>query len=213
MIARKRKMLINNDTIVKDTDPVIRTVSAPVPLPLSKEDEQLLREMFQYVQDSTDEEKAERLNLRPAVGISAIQLGIPKQMTAVICDDVDNNDNPVHYEFMLVNPKIISSSVQKAYLHGGEGCLSVCQEHQGYVVRSARIKVKAFDLLQKSPSGQEVIWPLYSSMKLIISAVLCFMITSIQKIRLKRFQEHRSYRLTHQLRAIMHTDILYCNHL
>ena len=86
-------MLINNDTIVKDTDPVIRTVSAPVPLPLSKEDEQLLREMFQYVQDSTDEEKAERLNLRPAVGISAIQLGIPKQMTAVICDDVDNNDN------------------------------------------------------------------------------------------------------------------------
>ena len=52
MIARKRKMLINNDTIVKDTDPVIRTVSAPVPLPLSKEDEQLLREMFQYVQDS-----------------------------------------------------------------------------------------------------------------------------------------------------------------
>ena len=50
-------MLINNDTIVKDTDPVIRTVSAPVPLPLSKEDEQLLREMFQYVQDSTDEEK------------------------------------------------------------------------------------------------------------------------------------------------------------
>ena len=141
-------MLINNDTIVKDTDPIIRTVSLSVPLPLSQEDEQLLREMFQYVQDSTDEEKAERLNLRPAVGISAIQLGIPKQMTAVICDDVDNNDNPVHYEYMLVNPKIISSSVQKAYLHGGEGCLSVCEEHQGYVVRSARIKVKAFDLLQ-----------------------------------------------------------------
>ena len=50
-------MLINNDTIVKDTDPIIRTVSLPVNLPLSQEDEQLLREMFQYVQDSTDEEK------------------------------------------------------------------------------------------------------------------------------------------------------------
>ena len=36
----------------------------------------------------------------------------------------------------------------KRQLHGGEGCLSVCEEHQGYVVRSARIKVKAFDLLQ-----------------------------------------------------------------
>lgn len=140
-------MLINNDTIVKDTDPIIRTVSEPVSLPLSAEDEQLLREMFQYVQDSTDEEKAERLNLRPAVGISAIQMGVPKQMTAVICDDCDNNGEPVHYEYMLVNPKIVSSSVQKAYLKGGEGCLSVCEDHEGYVVRSARIKVKAYDLL------------------------------------------------------------------
>ncbi|MGM9941703.1 MAG: peptide deformylase [Bulleidia sp.] len=141
-------MLINNETIVKDTDPIVRTVSAPVSLPLSAEDEQLLREMYQYVKDSTDEEKAEKFNLRPAVGISAIQVGVPKQMTAVIVDDLDNNEEPVHYEFMLVNPRIISSSVQKAYLHGGEGCLSVCEEHQGYVVRSARIKVRAFDLIQ-----------------------------------------------------------------
>lgn len=141
-------MLINNDTIVKDTDPIVRTVSVPVSLPLSAEDEQLLREMYQYVKDSTDEEKAEKFNLRPAVGISAIQVGVPKQMTAVIVDDIDNNNEHVHYEFMLVNPKIVSSSVQKAYLHGGEGCLSVCEEHQGYVVRSARIRVKAFDLIQ-----------------------------------------------------------------
>lgn len=141
-------MLINNETIVKDTDPIVRTVSMPVSLPLSAEDEQLLREMYQYVKDSTDEEKAEKFNLRPAVGISAIQVGVPKQMTAVIVDDIDNNDEPVHYEFMLVNPKIVSASVQKAYLHGGEGCLSVCEEHKGYVVRSARIRVKAFDLIQ-----------------------------------------------------------------
>ena len=47
---------------------------------------------------------------------------------------------------MLVNPRIVSSSVQKAYLHSGEGCLSVVNQHDGYVVRSARITVKAFDL-------------------------------------------------------------------
>ena len=140
-------MLINNDTIVKDSDPVIRTVSKPVSLPLSSEDEQLLKDMFQYVKDSTDEEKAKQFNLRPAVGISAVQVGVPKQMTAVICDDYDKNGNLIHYEYMLVNPKIISSSVQKAYLKAGEGCLSVVEEHKGYVVRSARIKVKAFDLL------------------------------------------------------------------
>lgn len=140
-------MLINNDTIIKDTDPRIREISEDVPLPLSKEDEQLLRDMYQYVVDSTDEEKAKELNLRPAVGISAIQVGVRKKMTAVVVDDTDKNDEPVHYAYMLVNPKIVSSSIQKAYLSGGEGCLSVENEYQGYVVRSARVKVKAYDLL------------------------------------------------------------------
>ena len=51
-------MIINNETIIKDNNPLIREKSLPVSLPLSKEDEQLLREMYQYVQDSIDEEKA-----------------------------------------------------------------------------------------------------------------------------------------------------------
>ncbi|MBR4446729.1 MAG: peptide deformylase [Solobacterium sp.] len=143
-------MIINNDTIIKDSDPRIRQVSQPVSLPLSKEDEDLLRQMFKYVVDSTDEELAEKENLRPAVGISAIQLGIPKQLTAVYFEDVDKNGEPVTREFMLANPHIVSSSLQKAYLKGGEGCLSVEEEHEGYVVRSARIKVKAFDLIRNS---------------------------------------------------------------
>ena len=140
-------MLINNDTIIKDSDPLIRQISEDIPLPLSKEDETLLREMMQYVKDSTDPEIAEKENLRPAVGISAIQVGVPKKMTAVVVDDTDANDNKHHYEFMLVNPRIVSSSIQKAYLECGEGCLSVVQDHEGYVVRSARIKVRAFDLV------------------------------------------------------------------
>jgi len=96
------------------------------------------------VKDSTDEEKAKDLNLRPAVGISAIQVGVKKQLTAVIVDDHDKNDQPEHFEYMLVNPKIVSSSLQKAYLGGGEGCLSVVEEHEGYVVRSARCHDQGF---------------------------------------------------------------------
>jgi peptide deformylase len=141
-------MLINNDTIIKDTNPFIREKSEPVKLPLSKEDEQLLRDLFQYVKDSTDEEKAQALNLRPAVGISAIQVGVKKQLTAVVVDDHDKNDTPEHFEYMLANPRIISSSIQKAYLSGGEGCLSVVEDHEGHVIRSARVTVKAFDLIQ-----------------------------------------------------------------
>ena len=140
-------MTINQNTIIKDDNPIIRQKSLPVSLPLQKEDAQLLRDLFQYVKDSTDPEKAEKENLRAAVGISAIQIGIPKQLTAGVVNDVDKDDNDVHYEYMLVNPRIISSSVQKSYLENGEGCLSVIDEHEGYVVRSARVKIQAYDLL------------------------------------------------------------------
>ena len=48
----------------------------------------------------------------------------------------------------MVNPKIVSNSIEKSYLSSGEGCLSVPDEHQGYIYRSARIKVKGYDLIQ-----------------------------------------------------------------
>lgn len=141
-------MLINNDTIVKDSDPLMRVKSKAVKLPLSKEDKQLLMDMFNYVKESIDPEIAEEKNLRPAVGISAIQVGVPKKMTAIRVVEIDKNDNEVIYEYCLVNPKIVSSSVQKAYLKNGEGCLSVLDEHEGYVVRNARISVEGYDALQ-----------------------------------------------------------------
>ena len=86
-------MLINNDTIIKDDNPLIRQKSLPVSLPLSEEDSTILKEMLKYVEDSTNEEIAERENLRPAVGISAIQIGIPKQLTAVVVPTVDKDGN------------------------------------------------------------------------------------------------------------------------
>lgn len=138
-------MLINNDTIIKDDDPLIRRKSADVALPLSDEDREILMQMLKYVDDSTVEEIAEKENLRPAVGISAIQIGIPKKMTAIIIKDEEGNKT---CEYALVNPKIVSNSVEKACLAAGEGCLSVVEEHEGLVYRSARVKVKAYDALQ-----------------------------------------------------------------
>ena len=82
--------------------------------------------------------------MRPAVGIAAIQLGIPKKMLAVVVPDEEGNSQ----EFALANARIVSESVQLSYLKNGEGCLSVEKEHQGLVPRHARITVKAYDLLQ-----------------------------------------------------------------
>ncbi|MEG0077818.1 peptide deformylase [Anaerorhabdus sp.] len=141
-------MEINNNTIVKDTDPKIREKSFPVELPLKQEDRETLENMLIYVKESIIPEIAEAKNLRPAVGISAIQIGLPKQLTAISLVDYDKNDNEIHYEYALVNPKIVSYSVQSSYLENGEGCLSVEEPHQGLVPRHARIKVEAFDMLQ-----------------------------------------------------------------
>ena len=104
-------MLINNETIIKDNDERIRLKSEDVLFPVSKEDRDLLMEMMDYVDKSTNEEIAEKENLRAAVGISAIQLGIPKKMTAIIIKD---DEGKKVYEYALVNPKIVSQSMEKA---------------------------------------------------------------------------------------------------
>lgn len=135
-------MFINDQIIVKDCDPAIRTKSVNVDFPLSKEDKELIEAMYSYVYNSTIPEIAEKDDLKPAVGISAIQVGVNKKILSIVLKD---EDDEVVENLTLINPRIISHSVEKAYLKNGEGCLSVPEGHQGYVPRYARIKVKAFD--------------------------------------------------------------------
>lgn len=136
-------MKINSETIVLDSDPILRSKSEKVTLPLNQEDKDLLMDMLTYVRESQDDQIAQEKNLQPAVGIAAIQLGIPKKLIAVVVPDEDQ----VH-EVALANPQIVSESVQVGYLANGEGCLSVKGEHPGHVFRHARIKVRGYDLIQ-----------------------------------------------------------------
>ena len=61
------------------------------------------------------------------------------------------DENGQQYSYALFNPKIISHSIEKAYLTTGEGCLSVDETIPGYVPRYARITLKGIDL-----DGKEV---------------------------------------------------------
>ncbi len=138
-------MLTNKD-LVKDNDIKIRNKSKDVLIPLSVEDRSLANHMMEYVVNSTNEELAEKYDLRPAVGISAIQVGVPKKILAIrFFDYID--DKEVEVKYLLANARVVSNSVRKCYLPNGEGCLSVDQEHQGLVIRSERIKVKAYDII------------------------------------------------------------------
>ncbi|WP_186577612.1 peptide deformylase [Aquibacillus kalidii] len=134
--------MITMEDIVREGDPILNKAAEEVPLPPSDEDLNTLREMLMYLQNSQDEEISKKYNLRPGVGLAAPQIGLAKRMIAVHFTDFDDNK----YSYGLFNPKIISHSVEKAYLSTGEGCLSVDREVPGYVPRYARITVKAIDI-------------------------------------------------------------------
>lgn len=140
--------MITYKDILKDSEPVVRQKSENVKLPLSKKDKETLLAMVQYIKDSIDDEKAEKYGLRPAVGLAAPQLGILKKMFAMVVQMEEADGSITTVEYAFVNPKIISYSVQQAYLKDGEGCLSVEEVHEGYVPRAARITVRGYDLLQ-----------------------------------------------------------------
>lgn len=133
--------------VVRDGHPALRKVAEEVPLPPTEEESTLLKDMLSFLKNSQDEEICTKYKLRPGVGIAAPQLDVNKRMLAV--HFTDNKDRL--YSYGLFNPKIISHSVEKAYLADGEGCLSVDRSVEGFVPRYARITVKATDL-----EGKEV---------------------------------------------------------
>lgn len=138
----KKLKRVSYKDITKDSDPIIREISNDVPYPLQKDDKRILSQMIDYVRSSQNPEQAKKFNLRPAYGISAIQLGYPKKLIYV---RIENEFGGKPEEFALVNPKIIWESENKSYLESGEGCLSVDREHKGYVLRHSQVKIRAID--------------------------------------------------------------------
>lgn len=140
-------MLLMKD-IIDDHDERIRQISQPVEMPLSKEDEQLLLDMHEFLVNSQDEEKSEKYQLRPAVGIAAVQLGILKRMCAIHVINYNHDGNIKNTDdYALVNPKIVSYTEKNSYLKDGEGCLSVNNDVAGLVPRHAKVTVKGYDVL------------------------------------------------------------------
>ena len=134
--------MLTMDDIVREGHPALREKSVEVDLPPTDEELAMAKKMLEFLKNSQDDETAERCNLRPGVGLAAPQLGINKRIMTVHFEDA----NETLYSYAIFNPKIISHSVEKAYLEGGEGCLSVDRPVEGYVPRHARITVRGIDL-------------------------------------------------------------------
>lgn len=130
--------MILSKNIIKDDNLDLRKLSVPVDLPLSTEDKNTLLAMYEYLVNGYDESFVKKYKIRPGVGLAAPQLDILKQMFAILAFDEKGDD----HTYLVINPKIISTSEQLTYLKTGEGCLSVDGEHRGLVHRPARISVK-----------------------------------------------------------------------
>ncbi|MFQ3545910.1 peptide deformylase [Halobacillus rhizosphaerae] len=134
--------MITMEDIVREGHPALRKVTDEVTLPPADEDRDTLKNMLEYLKNSQDEQMCDRYGLRPGVGLAAPQINVNKRMLAVHFTDLNDR----LYSYGLLNPKIVSHSVEKTYLSTGEGCLSVDREVPGYVPRYRRITVRATDL-------------------------------------------------------------------
>lgn len=134
--------MITMDNIVRDGNPVLRARAQELTFPLTDELQKLAGEMMEYLKNSQDDELAKKYGLRAGVGLAAPQIGRSIRLIAVHVPEEDPKDT---FSMVMVNPKILSESVQQISLPG-EGCLSVDEEIPGYVPRAKKITVRYQDL-------------------------------------------------------------------
>ena len=135
-------LVLKTKDILDEKEKILRTVSKEVTFPLTKKDKETIETMIKYLHDSQIDELSEKYDLRPGMGMSAIQLGIPKRYFVVV-HEVDEGEFDT---YILINPRIISNSMEKIYVEEGEGCLSVNRPVEGIVPRYARVTMEAYDM-------------------------------------------------------------------
>ena len=135
--------MLKNHDIVDEKDKILRTVSEEVNFPLSKEDKKTIDLMIEYLTNSQIDKLAKKYDLRPGMGLAAIQLGIAKRYLVIVHEQ---EIKETFKTYVVINPKIISTSEEKIYVEEGEGCLSVNRDIEGIIPRYARVTVSGYDI-------------------------------------------------------------------
>ncbi len=133
--------MLKTSDILDEKEKILHEKSEEVTFPLSEEDKKTIKDIIEMLTNSQIPELAEKYDLRPGMGLAAIQLGIKKRYFVVVHEyDEGKFDN-----YVLINPKIVSSSEEMIYVGEGEGCLSINRETVGIVPRCARVTIEAYD--------------------------------------------------------------------
>lgn len=133
---------IPNIKILDEYQKILRTKSEEVKFPLDEETKKIINDSLKYLKLSQLEEYSKEYNLRPGMGLSLIQLGIPKRIFVI----VEEYEKRQFRNYVIINPKIISHSEELIYVGEGEGCLSVNRDVEGIVPRFARMNISYQDI-------------------------------------------------------------------
>ena len=133
--------------ILDEKDKRLRLISKDVVFPIDDKEKEIIEKAIEELRLSQIEVYSEKYNLRPGMGLAAIQLGIQKRWFVLVEDlGEDLEEDERFRSYFFANPKIISSSAELIYAEQGEGCLSVNREVEGIILRNARVTVEAYDV-------------------------------------------------------------------
>ncbi|NLN50631.1 MAG: peptide deformylase [Acholeplasmataceae bacterium] len=126
--------------IIREGHPNLTKISKPLKLPISKSAKQLGLNLLKFCVISQNSELNINYDLRPGVGLSAVQVNVLKRIFAIHLTDLDGTI----LSMIVANPKITYRSKEMIYLNGGEGCLSVDRETKGLTPRHKEIRFEAY---------------------------------------------------------------------
>ena len=134
--------MIKMSDILDEKESILREKSKDVTLPLSKEQKKTIKDIIEFLTNSQIPEMEKKYDLRPGMGLTPVQLGIPERYIVIVHEyDEGKFDN-----YVVVNPKLVSNSEEMIYVGEGEGCLSVNREVPGIVPRYARVTIEGYDI-------------------------------------------------------------------
>jgi peptide deformylase len=129
--------IVTMKDLIPSEDPRLRQISNDVELPLSQENLELLQGIASFVMQSQTKETDENGDkYTPAVGLSAVQIGINKKMFIIATAD-DEGDL---FVYAVVNPTIESGTRKMIALKDGESCLSLPGREPEKVFRHEKIR-------------------------------------------------------------------------
>ena len=109
--------MIKSNQILDERDKRLRKKSIDVTFPLEDKYKKFIDESIEMLTLSQIEEEAEKYNLRPGMGLSAVQVGILKRIFVIVYEYEEGKFE----NYIFINPKILSHSEEMVYVTDYQG--------------------------------------------------------------------------------------------